>query len=88
MLWYNVMERLIEEKYEDMKEHLNCCTCERCRADIIAFALNKLPPKYVVTSEGETYAKLYILKNQNDMDMMSALAMGAKVVSEHPRHEG
>ena len=86
-MWRNVMENIVAEKYEDMKDNLNCCTCERCRADIIAFALNRLPTKYVVTRKGETYSKMYVLKAQNDLDVMSALALGAKLVSANPRHD-
>ena len=86
-MWHNVMEDIAVGKYEDMKENLHCCTCERCRADIIAFALNRLPTKYVVTKEGEAYSKIYVLKSQNDMDVMTALAMGARLVNENPRHD-
>ena len=63
------------------------CTCEACRNDIIAYALNQLPPKYVATRKGEVYSKTFILRNQHYADIMAALAKGAKVVSDHPRHD-
>ena len=82
----NIMEALVEEEFERAKNTLNCCTCEACRNDIIAFALNQLPPKYVATRKGEVYSKTYILRNQHYADMMAALAKGANLVRENPRH--
>lgn len=83
----NIMESLVEEEFERAAVSLGCCTCEACRNDIIAYALNQLPPKYVATRKGEVYSKTFILRNQHYADIMAALAKGAKVVSDHPRHD-
>ena len=82
----NVMESLVESEYSRVAENLGCCTCDLCRADIIAFALNQLPSKYVATQQGEVYSKTFILRNQHFTDIMAALAKAAKVVAEKPRH--
>ena len=37
--------------------------------------------------KGEVYSKTFILRNQHYADIMAALAKGAKVVSDHPRHD-
>ena len=83
----NIMESLVEEEFERAAATLGCCTCEACRNDIIAYALNQLPPKYVATRKGEVYSKTFILRNQHYADIMAALAKGAKVASDHPRHD-
>ena len=83
----NIMESLVEEEFERAAATLGCCTCEACRNDIIAYALNQLPPKYVATRKGEVYSKTFILRNQHYADIMAALAKGAKVFSDHPRHD-
>ena len=83
----NIMENLVEEEFDRAQGSLNCCTCEACRNDIMAYALNQLPPKYVATRKGEVYSKTFILRNQHYADIMAALAKGAKVVSDHPRHD-
>ena len=57
----NIMENLVEDEFERAKGSLNCCTCEACRNDIIAYALNQLPPKYVATRKGEVYSRALIL---------------------------
>lgn len=82
----NYMETLVEEAYEECRDSLNCCTCEQCRNDIIACALNRLPPRYVVTQSGMVYMKLNGLQRQYHADIVTALAQAAKIVSEKPRH--
>lgn len=84
----NIMEDLVLEEFDRAALTLNCCTCEDCRNDIIAYALNQLPPKYVATRTGEVYSKTFILRNQHYADVMAALTKGARLVADHPRHQG
>ncbi|MEG1942833.1 MAG: late competence development ComFB family protein, partial [Angelakisella sp.] len=37
----NIMELLIDDKIDLAMEKFHCCTCDRCRQDITAMALNK-----------------------------------------------
>lgn len=82
----NMMENLVEDEYGRAASSLGCSTCDICRSDIIAYALNLLPPKYVVTRAGEVYSKTFMLRNQHRTDIMAALARGADVVRKNPRH--
>ncbi|MCH4239713.1 MAG: late competence development ComFB family protein [Oscillospiraceae bacterium] len=82
----NIMEDMVEQVYDKIKDQLDCCQCQCCRNDIIAYALNQLPPHYVVSHEGKLYAKMYLMKEQHSMDITSALTKGAMLVREHPRH--
>lgn len=84
--YHNVMEELVQGEYDRISDSLSCCKCENCRNDIIAYALNLLPPKYVVTRKGAVYSKTYILRSQHLTDILAALAKAAKVVGENPRH--
>lgn len=79
--YYNVMEQLVEEGYENVKSSLKCCQCESCRTDVIALALNILPSKYVSVQKGTVYSKTQLLRTQNMTNIMSALAEAAKIVS-------
>lgn len=83
----NVMETIVEEKYEQIVDTLDCCHCNHCRADIVAYALNHLPTKYVVTNKGELFAKYATLGEQYRIDILSALAKAASIVKEHPNHQ-
>ena len=86
-LYHNAMEDLVEQEYERNKSKLGCCPCNRCRNDIIAYALNKLPTKYVVSHEGELYSKVdTVVHVQLETDIFRLLAQGAKLIGEHPRH--
>lgn len=85
-MYKNIMEDIVENKMNQMQPTLGCCTCERCRSDIVAYALNQLPPKYVATAKGEAYSKVYTLSVQHDADVMAAITQGAKLVEKHPRH--
>lgn len=80
------MEHLLEELLDERKDQLDCCTCETCRNDIIALALNRLPPRYVCTPEGEMITKLDQIGPQNKADAMAALAQAVKMVKAEPHH--
>ena len=82
----NIMESLVEDEFNRAGTSLGCCSCDACRNDVIAYALNLLPPKYVATRKGEVYSKTYILRNQHFADIMAALTKAANVVKEKPRH--
>jgi len=62
------------------------CVCDQCKMDIKAIALNKLPPKYIVTRKGELYAKINTLQNQFEVDIISALTQASGIVGRNPRH--
>ena len=79
----NVMENLILNKVVTLKSCFIVCTCDRCRCDICAFALNNLPPRYIVAkpdliakAEAEIPEKL----------VMDALIKAVIKVRSHPRH--
>ena len=84
--YQNVMEQLAEMMYDSIAPTLNCCACPLCRDDIIAYALNHLPTKYVAMRKGEPYPKLFILRKEYQTRVMAALVHGAAVVRDHPRH--
>ena len=83
----NMMEPMVEDEFTSMLPGLDCCTCEQCRNDIIAWALNHLPPKYVATRAGGVISKADTLRIQHLTDVRTALVRAVVVVSEHPRHE-
>ncbi|MTI70105.1 MAG: competence protein ComFB [Firmicutes bacterium] len=69
-----------------LEEYDDICTCEKCKDDIKAIALNKLKPHYVVTKEGESYAKINDMSLQFKTDVMQALMEAANIVKENPKH--
>jgi len=43
----NYMEDIVAHKLDLLSNEIEICDCGRCRMDIMAYVLNKLPPKYV-----------------------------------------
>jgi competence protein ComFB len=83
----NVMEMLVVQKLDEMWETIDCCKCEKCKMDIIACTLNQLTPKYVVTKEGELYARLCELNNEHEIEILIALTKAIKTVKDKPKHD-
>ena len=78
-----MLPRVLEEY---RKQNPGVCDCERCREDIMAIALNRLPPRYVVTDEGTIYTKVIFDQIGGRAEVTAAILQGIKVVSAHPRH--
>lgn len=83
----NVMEQMVLQKLDETIDKLGCCKCDKCRMDIASYALNRLPPKYVATYEGEVYSKLDTLSLQYETDLLNELYQAAQVVTQNPRHK-
>lgn len=83
----NMMEAFVENELQVMGDSLECCTCEQCLNDIAAYALNHLPPRYVVTQAGGAISKADTMRIQHLTDVRTALVQAAQVVKEHPRHQ-
>ena len=81
------MEDFVVSVIDDVLSDTNVCSCEQCKMDIVAIALNNLPPYYFVTEKGQLFSKTNILRQQFKVDVISAIANAAKVVKAHPRHE-
>ena len=81
------MEDIVSHKLEDLLKLMNLCKCEKCRLDIMAIALNDLPPKYVVTDKGELYIKIRELEQQFEVDVETAIVKAAMFVSKNPKHD-
>ncbi len=82
----NYMEELVMKKTDELLKLMNICSCEKCRLDIVAIALNELPTKYVVSETGELYTKLNELEQQFEIDVETAIVKAAVLVSKNPKH--
>jgi competence protein ComFB len=82
----NAMEEIVDEWLDWVINQLDVCGCEKCRADIKALSLNRLPPRYYVSEDGKIYSRLEELKIQFRVDVIAALAAAAFIVRSNPRH--
>ena len=83
---HNLIEDSVEQVINELVSDNFMCTCEQCRLDIAALALNGLPPRYVVTNKGASYARADLLEMQKYVDVIGAVTKAIKLVKDHPRH--
>lgn len=79
----NVMESLVLKKLDSVLSRFHCCRCDRCKKDIVALALNKLPPKYRVVTEGQPEKDV---DTQLNAQIITALIQAVIQVRTKPRH--
>lgn len=82
----NVVEDIVQNMFDEVKPSLDCCTCDQCSSDIIAYTLNKIQPKYVSTEKGALFSRSAAFDQMYRMDVIKAIAEGSRVVKEYPRH--
>lgn len=83
----NYMEEIVLSLIDEVLEDINVCKCDKCICDIAAIALNDLPARYIVSQKGELYSKIDSLKQQFEVDVISAITKAAVLVKRNPRHE-
>jgi len=83
----NYMEEVVYMLLDDILKDLNVCKCDKCKMDIAAMALNQLPARYIVTEKGELYSKINALRQQFEVDVISAITKAAVLVKRSPRHD-
>ena len=84
--YINVMQILVDEKADEYMKMFGICCCDKCRVDVRAYALNHLPPKYVVLSENERVPRLAVYENRFASDITAQLIQACKQVMLRPHH--
>ncbi len=82
----NVMELLVDEKAEKYMRMFGLCCCDKCQVDVKAYALNHLPPKYVVMADQERVPKLTVYESKYSSDVTAQLIQACKIVMTTPHH--
>lgn len=77
------VEQVLKEQLEKRKD---VCCCEICQGDIMAYALNHLPPKYVNTDKGGVYVRTGFLDSQLSTDILVEVSKAIEHISKNPRH--
>ena len=62
------------------------CSCELCQADIMALALNRLPPRYYVSLRGEIMTQWESHALPDQARVMADVVRAAQQVSATPTH--
>lgn len=68
-------------------EYQTFCHCQQCEMDIVAIALNALPPKYVTAVESRDRAFTYLNTPENIEQINKQIIRAIHVVGRNPRHQ-
>ncbi len=82
----NMVEEHVIEAYGQLASHFESfCGCETCKADVLVFALNRLPARYVVSTEGHVVTELNLDKDQMRATIEVVLMDAFKKIASAPR---
>ena len=83
----NQTEFAVHQALQDyLRKNVISCSCERCQADIMALALNRLPPRYYVSSRGEILTQWESHALPDQARVMADVVRAAQQVSATPSH--
>ncbi|HTY08875.1 MAG TPA: late competence development ComFB family protein [Candidatus Edwardsbacteria bacterium] len=83
----NYMEFIVKEELKGvLASRPDVCPCHNCRLDIMAFALNQLPPHYVASEGGHIHTMVNIASAQLKTQVLVAIVNAINAVAKHPRH--
>ena len=84
----NMMEDAVEYQLRKILPTMpNVCSCEKCRLDMAAYALNRLSPQYVRTDAGALYQKLNNSSQQAEVEVLTTVVAAIETISSHPKHD-
>ncbi len=84
----NFMEDAVKNALEEMlrtEPYRSFGFDEKVKLDIMAYALNRLPPKYVVSEKGHLFTRVNELRHQFNTDIVVELSKAIEYVKAHPR---
>lgn len=81
-----MLEQVVAREYERLLPRVEgFCGCDMCRDDVLVFALNRLPPRYVAAPRGEIITSVTMSEDQNLADVSMALMDAFRRVNANPR---
>lgn len=85
-VFYNIMEKIVQDKAMKYMKQFGNCTCRRCEADTIALSLSKLPPKYVVVKKDSVSPLLNFYEDHFAGQIIVEITKACIIVNKNPRH--
>lgn len=84
----NLVEEHVEASFAALKGHFpTFCPCggEICRNDVLVFALNRIPARYVSTLEGSVVTEVALERNQHRAEIDVVVMEALRRVTAAPR---
>lgn len=86
-----MIEDVVAREYERLIGSVEgFCNCEQCHDDVLVYALNRLPPRYVAHRTGEILTNVSLESDQPraDISVMLLDAMRRVKAEPHPECRG
>jgi hypothetical protein len=85
-MFVNLMERHADDAYNRLKGTIKeYVDSPQHRDDVIVYALNRLPPKYVVTNEGKVVTDVALDSDQHRAAIDAQVMAAMRFVALRPR---
>jgi competence protein ComFB len=82
----NLVEDHVTAAYQTLRPHFpGFCGCDLCREDVLTFALNRIPPRYVARREGSVVTEVALEKEQSRAAIEVVVMEGLRKISVAPR---
>ena len=82
----NMVEEHVLAAYDVLKGHFpGFCGCPVCRSDVLVYALNRIPARYVATREGSVVTEFNLEKDQSRASIDVPMMEGFRKISLAPR---
>lgn len=82
----NIMEGKVLSTINKAAPQLGCCTCNKCKIDLAAYALNRIPPKYVDTEKGALFTRANHMGSEFDTKILLEVTKAAAAIGKAPGH--
>jgi competence protein ComFB len=82
----NLVEDHVTAAYATLRPHFPAfCGCNLCREDVLTFALNRVPPRYVSRREGSVVTEVNLEKEQSRAAIEVVVMEALRKISVAPR---
>lgn len=82
----NLVEEHVTTAYGTLRSHFPAfCGCDLCREDVLTFALNRIPPRYVSRREGSVVTEVNLEKEQSRAAIEVVVMEALRKISVAPR---
>jgi len=82
---FNVTEIIVNQELDEIRRDEGACSCDECRANALALALNSLPPRYV--SDHRLLLLFVDRFRAESLDLIrDRIRVAVQRVREHPNH--
>lgn len=83
---HNLVENHVTHVLDQLKGHFpGFCGCDTCRLDVMVYALNRLPPRYVIGLSGSVVTEIDLERDQNRAAIDVVVLDGLRKVAAAPR---